>query len=152
MSWLRSQIADVTSSVAAAAEDWQPDIILANQLAYGQVKMTVSLQLMVHLCKQHADCMLVTHVETSIAGSYHSKVCCSKHWAAECIASSPSLIANALCQRRKVHSLDHAAAASCICGTMLCACSLASRKSAQPPKCAESAFAVTAAAAAGARS
>jgi hypothetical protein len=39
MSWLRSQIADVMSSVAAAAEEWQPDIILANQLAYGQVNM-----------------------------------------------------------------------------------------------------------------
>jgi hypothetical protein len=37
MSWLRSQIAAVMDSVAAAAEEWQLDIILANQLAYGQV-------------------------------------------------------------------------------------------------------------------
>jgi hypothetical protein len=37
MLWLRGQIAAVMDSVAAAAESWQPDIILANQLAYGQV-------------------------------------------------------------------------------------------------------------------
>ncbi|WIA34522.1 hypothetical protein OEZ86_012845 [Tetradesmus obliquus] len=49
MSWLRSQIAAVMDSVAAAAEGWQPDIILANQLAYGQVHVAEKLQVPLHI-------------------------------------------------------------------------------------------------------
>lgn len=44
MSWLRGQIREVMDSVWAAAQEWQPDIILANQLAYGQVNYGVCMQ------------------------------------------------------------------------------------------------------------
>ncbi|KAF6260083.1 hypothetical protein COO60DRAFT_931819 [Scenedesmus sp. NREL 46B-D3] len=49
MAWLRKQIAAVMDSVAAAAEGWKPDIILANQLAYGQVHVAEKLRVPLHI-------------------------------------------------------------------------------------------------------
>lgn len=40
MFWLRGQIKEVMESVWAAAEAFKPDLMLANQLAYGQVRGT----------------------------------------------------------------------------------------------------------------